>query len=180
MPTSRRAGRFECDAVYRRIGRDPTAYGRATAGRPYSKPGALRMRRISEHPFYPAPHPVVGVGVLDDPCRTHRLHCRSRANPQSVTARRRAGRLRPPLTGSRIPQAGASQPALRPDWTKYGFAGEWRKNWCILRGLSRAPAPAKHHPKQSVGRGPVPRRCPAGTRGGPGMAPYNGKRRTPP
>ena len=37
-------------------------------------------------------------------------------------------------------------------------------------GTSRTPSPTKHHPKRSVGRGPVPRRCPGAKPGGPRVA----------
>ena len=40
----------------------------------------------------------------------------------------------------------------------------------VLRGSSRTPTPTMHHPKQSVGRGPVPRRCTGRECGGPQVA----------
>ena len=40
----------------------------------------------------------------------------------------------------------------------------------VPRGSSRTPTPTMHHPKQSVGRGPVPRRCTGRECGGPQVA----------
>ena len=56
---------------------------------------------------------IVGDGVLDVPCRTWLNLCQCSANSQLVIICRRAGRLRPPLTESRISQAGASNPPYR-------------------------------------------------------------------
>ena len=42
-------------------------------------------------------HPVVGVGVLDDPCGTYRMECRSRTNTRFVQSSRRGRRPWRPL-----------------------------------------------------------------------------------
>ena len=57
-----------------------------------------------------------------------------------------------------------------PTATRCGFARDQYGKQCILRGLSRAPSPTKHHPRPRVGRGPVPRRDPAARCGGPQVA----------
>ena len=41
-------------------------------------------------------NPVVGVGVLDDPCGTYRMECRSRTNTRFVQSSRRGRRPRRP------------------------------------------------------------------------------------
>ena len=46
------------------------------------------------------------------PCRAGENSCQPSVNSHGFQVRRRAGRLRPPLTGSRISQAGASNPPL--------------------------------------------------------------------
>ena len=48
--------------------------------------------------------PIVGVGVLDDPCRMHRSSCHSRANPHRT--QRRGRRPRRPAV-RRLPEPGA-------------------------------------------------------------------------
>ena len=91
---------------------------------------------------------------------------------------------------------GRKRPALRQEDIQCEVAGDRRLMQIVLRGAmwasrptrcgrirrglaihsvqsagtSRTPSPAKHHPKQSVGRGPVPRRCPGAKTGGPRVA----------
>ena len=76
------------------------------------------------------------------PGRTHRWYCQPRANPQPPAIRRRAGCLRPPpFTDCRFLQAGASQPAQRPDRTKHDCAEDRQFGTPGLRGTSRTPSP---------------------------------------
>ena len=64
-------------------------------------------------------------------------------------------------------QAGASQPALRHAVSNCGFAEKRCTFGMTPHGSSRTPTPTKHLSNQDVGRGPVPRRCPGATLGGP-------------
>ena len=106
-------------------------------------------------------HPIVGVGVPDDPCSTHRRFCNSRAN--SHRTQRRGRRPRRPSAGC-LPEPGAMW-ASRP--TGCGASQSIRQN-------EKREANSTHVSvmlRFTVGRPPVGRREQAMKRRGTGPRP---------
>ena len=85
-------------------------YHAAGGVRLFRRPAQIHPR-CAPFPGESVPH-LVGRDAHIAPRRIRRIHCRIPAQTQLVIICRRAGRLRPPLTGSIIPKAGAD--ATRP------------------------------------------------------------------